>query len=182
MKKYQDYYIFKDAEAELTNWQSKFGGSVWEYLPKLNKYYLHLYHPNQADLNWKNEKVRDELVEVLKFWLDKGVKGFRFDVINVINKPSIMLDDNEGDGRRFYTDGPLVLTWLNEIFKKAGFDDSVITVGELSSTSIENANKYTNELSGSLNMAFNFHHLKLDYENEKKFTLGKMKFKELLLS
>lgn len=176
-KKYQDYYIWKDKE-EITNWDSKFGGSAWEYCEELDKYYLHLYHPNQADLNWKNPEVRNEFSDVLRFWMDKGVKGFRFDVINVTTKPDVYEDDHIGDGRRFYTDGPQLMDWLHEIFTKAGFDESIVTVAELSSTSIENSNKYTNPKNGVFSMAFNFHHLKVDYIDGNKWTVTDMKWND----
>lgn len=184
-EKYQDYYILKDGKEDgslPTNWDSKFGGPAWKYEEKLGKYYLHLYHEKQADLNWKNPEVREELVEVLKFWKNKGVKGFRFDVINVISKPDVFEDDFEGDGRRFYTDGPMVTPWLKELFSKAEIEDCV-TVGELSSTSIENSIKYTNPENAGLSMAFNFHHMKVDYKDGQKWTLQEMdwfKFFELL--
>ena len=174
---YQDYYIFKESkDGPPTNWESKFGGNAWKYVENLDKYYLHLYHKNQADLNLKNENLRNELVEVLKFWHKKGVKGFRFDVINVIDKPDIYENDYEGDGRRLYTDGPNVKRYLREIFTKAGIEDC-LTVGELSSTSIEKSASYTNEKDGVLDMAFNFHHLKIDYTDGDKWSLGQMNFK-----
>lgn len=174
-KKYQDYYIFKENTGDIpTNWESKFGGSAWEYVESLDKYYLHLYHKNQADLNWKNINVRDELVDVLKFWKSKGVKGFRFDVINVIDKPEIYQDDYEGDGRRFYTDGPNVLKYMQFLVENAGLYDDCVTVGELSSTTIENSAKYTNPDNKALDMAFNFHHLKVDYKNGDKWELSPM--------
>ena len=104
-----DYYIFRDGtpDAPPTNWQSKFGGSAWEYVPHLGKWYLHLFDVTQADLNWENPAVREELKDILRFWKAKGVKGFRFDVVNLISKGEFVYD-NEGDGRRFYTDGPHV--------------------------------------------------------------------------
>ncbi|MGM9975177.1 MAG: alpha-amylase family glycosyl hydrolase, partial [Clostridiaceae bacterium] len=109
-RSYKDYYFFKKGSEEKppTNWESKFGGNAWEYVPKLQEYYLHLFDKTQGDLNWRNEQVRKELYEVLDFWMDKGVKGFRFDVINLISKPQVFEDDQEGDGRRFYTDGPQI--------------------------------------------------------------------------
>lgn len=111
-KEYQEYYIFRDGTPDQvpTNWQSKFGGSAWKYVPHLKKWYLHLFDVSQADLNWDNPKVREELKKVIFFWKNKGVKGFRFDVVNLISKPEIFEDDYEGDGRRFYTD---VLMYMN---------------------------------------------------------------------
>ena len=90
----------------------------------------------QADLNWKNPEVREELKEVIRFWKAKGVKGFRFDVVNLISKPEIWEDDFEGDGRKFYTDGPYVHEYLKELVRDTGIEDYV-TVGEMSSTNIE---------------------------------------------
>lgn len=94
-KKYQDYYIFKDGTPDCcpTNWVSKFGGPAWEYVPWLGKWYLHLYDVMQADLNWENPAVREEMADILRFWKAKGIKGFRFDVINVISKPEVYEDD-----------------------------------------------------------------------------------------
>lgn len=88
-KKYQDYYIFKDSKKgkEPTNWISKFGGSAWKYIECLDKWYLHLFHIEQADLNWNNPEVREEIFDIVKFWKTKGVAGFRLDVINLISKP-----------------------------------------------------------------------------------------------
>lgn len=177
-KKYQDYYIFKDNEGKVpTNWVSKFGGSAWKYVEKLDKYYLHLFHENQADLNWENPEVRKEFVDILKFWKAKGVTGFRFDVINLISKPTVYEDDFLGDGRRFYTDGPKVLEYMHMLHEEAGLDDCV-TVGELSSTTIENSAKYTNLNNEAFDMGFNFHHLKVDYKDGNKWSIGQMNFKK----
>ena len=111
-----------------TNWQSKFGGSAWEYVPGLKKWYLRLFDVTQADLNWDNPEVREELKEILRFWKDKGIRGFRFDVINLVSKPAQMEDDFEGDGRRFYSDGPHIHEYLKELVRDAGIED-FITVG-----------------------------------------------------
>ncbi len=177
--KYMDYYIFKDPVngGEPTNWVSKFGGSSWEYVEGLDKYYLHLFHRAQADLNWENEELRDELVKILKFWKSKGVKGFRFDVINLISKPQVFEDDHQGDGRRFYTDGPKVHLYIKEIVEKANLEE-VLTVGEMSSTSIDNCLLYTNPDEKELDMTFSFHHLKVDYKDGKKWELDEVRWKE----
>ena len=178
-KKYQDYYFFKDSNnGPPTNWISKFGGSSWKYVERLNKYYLHLFHEGQADLNWENENVRKELQNILKFWKEKGVKGFRFDVVNLISKPTIFQDDFIGDGRKYYTDGPKVNEYLKEMVENSGLED-MITVGEMSSTSIENCINYTKEENKELNMAFNFHHLKVDYKDGQKWELAPANFKAL---
>ncbi len=181
---YMDYYIFKDGspDAPPTNWQSKFGGSAWEYVPALQKWYLHLYDVTQADLNWDNPRVREELKDVIRFWKDKGVKGFRFDVVNLISKPGVFEDDTVGDGRRFYTDGPHVHEYLKELVRDTGIQD-MITVGEMSSTSLDNCIRYSNPAEKELSMCFSFHHLKVDYKNGNKWELMEpdlLKLKELL--
>lgn len=180
---YQDYYKFVDGEPDSppTNWVSKFGGNAWEYVPSIGKWYLHLFDVTQADLNWENPKVRRELKDIILFWKNKGVSGFRFDVINLISKPQTLEDDNEGDGRRFYTDGHKVHQYLKELVADTGIED-MITVGEMSSTSIDNCIKYSNPSEKELAMTFSFHHLKVDYKNGDKWSVmpyDKMMFKSL---
>lgn len=181
-KKFQDFYIFKKREKgnPPTNWASKFGGNAWEYVEELESYYLHLFDKTQADLNWENPEVREEIYKVVKFWLDKGVNGFRFDVVNLISKPEKFENDYEGDGRRFYTDGPKIheyLKWLN--LNTFGQKNDIITVGEMSSTSMENCFKYSGKKENELSMVFNFHHLKVDYKNKDKWALQPFDFQEL---
>ena len=179
-KKYQDYYIFKEGAPDQppTNWQSKFGGSAWEYVSSLGKWYLHLFDGTQADLNWKNPEVREELKEVIRFWKAKGVKGFRFDVVNLISKPEIWEDDFEGDGRKFYTDGPYVHEYLKELVRDTGIEDYV-TVGEMSSTTLEHCIRYSGAEEKELSMCFNFHHLKVDYKDGNKWELMEPDYMEL---
>lgn len=174
-KKYQNYYIFKDPKNNQapTNWISKFGGSAWEYVPSLNKYYLHLFDKTQADLNWDNPEVREEAKKVVNFWCEKGVKGLRFDVINLISKPKEFEDDLTGDGRKFYTDGIHIHEYLKELHRDSfGKYEDIITVGEMNSTSLEACQKYTNPQEKELSMIFSFHHLKVDYPNNQKWALG----------
>ena len=105
---YKDFFFFRKGKPDgsaPTNWESKFGGNAWEYVEKFDEYYLHLFDVTQADLNWENENVRHEIQKIVRFWMDKGVKGFRFDVVNLISK-SVFEDDLTGDGRKYYTDGP----------------------------------------------------------------------------
>ena len=170
--KYMDYYIFKDPVDghEPTNWVSKFGGNAWEYVPSLGKYYLHLFDVSQADLNWENPAVREELKNVIRFWKMKGVKGFRFDVVNLISKPDVFEDDHIGDGRRFYTDGPRIHGHLKELVNGTGIAD-MMTVGEMSSTSLDNCVRYANPAERELKMVFSFHHLKVDYKGGDKWAL-----------
>lgn len=179
-REYQDYYIFKEGSPDCppTNWQSKFGGSAWEYVESLGKWYLHLFDVTQADLNWENPKVREELKGVIRFWKEKGIKGFRFDVVNLISKPEIFENDTVGDGRRFYTDGPHVHEYLKELVKNTEIEDFV-TVGEMSSTSLEHCIRYSAPWEKELSMCFNFHHLKIDYKNGNKWELMEPDFMEL---
>ncbi|OFP93427.1 alpha,alpha-phosphotrehalase [Streptococcus sp. HMSC067A03] len=174
---YQDFFFLRD---EPTDWLSKFGGSAWAPFGDTGKYYLHLYDVTQADLNWHNPRVREELFKVVHFWLDKGVKGFRFDVINVIGKDEILENCPENDGKPAYTDRPIVHEYLHMLNEETfGTDEAIMTVGEMSATNIENCILYTAPERHELSMAFNFHHLKVDYENGQKWTLKNFDFEEL---
>ncbi|MFD1388745.1 alpha,alpha-phosphotrehalase [Oceanobacillus oncorhynchi subsp. oncorhynchi] len=179
---YRNYYIWKDGKpGELpTNWESKFGGNTWEYDETTGSYYLHLFDVTQADLNWENEKVRDDVYQMMNFWLDKGVDGFRLDVINLISKDQRFPDDDgsvpPGDGRKFYTDGPRVHEFLHEMNQEVFKGRKTLTVGEMSSTSMEDCIKYTNPEREELDMTFNFHHLKVDYPNGDKWTKAPFDF------
>lgn len=181
-KEYQDYYIFEDGRDgnPPTDWESKFGGNAWAYEEHVGRYYLHLFDRTQADLNWDNPKVREEINKILKFWKQKGIRGFRFDVINLISKPDKFEDDFEGDGRRFYTDGPKIHQYLREMVEDAGLDsEDIITVGEMSSTTLEHCLGYTKPEEKQLKMCFNFHHLKVDYKDGDKWALKPYDFKQL---
>ena len=181
-ERYKDYYIFRKGRAgglPPTNWESKFGGSAWEYVPELGEYYLHLFDRTQADLNWENPAVRREVQEILRFWMEKGVQGFRFDVVNLISKGAFE-DDAHGDGRRFYTDGPRVHEYLQEMSRETfGGREGFITVGEMSSTTMENCFRYAGEDSGELDMVFSFHHLKVDFAGNEKWVLVPADFARL---
>ncbi len=179
---YKNFYFFKKGKDGLppTNWQSKFGGSSWEYVEELGEYYLHLFDKTQADLNWDNAEVRQEIYKVVNFWIEKGIKGFRLDVMNLISKPEVFADDDQGDGRRFYTDGPHIHQYLQELHEHTfGKHEDIITVGEMSSTTIEECIRYSNPQEKELSMVFNFHHLKVDYKNGDKWSLMPVAFQEL---
>lgn len=179
---YRDFYIWKDANpdgSEPTNWKSKFGGSAWKLDEQTGQYYLHLFDVSQADLNWENEKVRKKVYEMMHFWFQKGVDGFRLDVINLISKDQRFLDDLTGDGRKFYTDGPRVHEFLKEMNHEVFSKYNAMTVGEMSSTSIENCIQYTNPAEKELSMTFHFHHLKVDYANGEKWTKADFDFLSL---
>ncbi|MGG4489691.1 alpha,alpha-phosphotrehalase [Metabacillus idriensis] len=180
---YRDFYIWKEGKedgSEPTNWISKFGGSAWKLDEKTGEYYLHLFDVTQADLNWENEEVRRKVYEMMQFWFEKGVDGFRLDVINLISKNQDFPDDDgstaPGDGRKFYTDGPRVHEYMKEMNKEVFSKYDSMTVGEMSSTTIENCIEYSNPESKELSMTFNFHHLKVDYPNGEKWALADFDF------
>ncbi len=178
---YRDYYIWKDPVEGDTpnNWQSKFGGSAWELDEKTGQYFLHLFAKEQADLNWENPAVRSEVKEVISFWAEKGVDGFRLDVINLISKQQDFPSDDTGDGRRFYTDGPRVHEYLQEISEAVFQKYGSVTVGEMSSTTLEHCQQYSSLDNKELSMVFNFHHLKVDYPNGDKWTKAPFDFTQL---
>ena len=179
---YKDFFFFRKGKPDgsaPTNWESKFGGNAWEYVEKFDEYYLHLFDVTQADLNWDNENVRKEVQKIVRFWMEKGVKGFRFDVVNLISK-SVFEDDLTGDGRKYYTDGPNIHKYLKELNGMTfGTDASIITVGEMSSTSIENCYQYAGRDTNELSMVFSFHHLKVDFMGNEKWVRGPADFQKL---
>lgn len=183
---YQDFYYLRPLKADgslPTNWESKFGGPAWAKFGDTDLYYLHLYDVTQADLNWHNPNVRQELYKVVRFWLDKGVKGFRFDVLNVIGKDPELIDSEQpgsSQEKSLYTDTPIVHKWINEMNQATfGQREDVVTVGEMSSTTVENGIRYTNPQENELSMIFSFHHLKVDYEEGEKWSNPSFDFIEL---
>lgn len=183
---YRDFYIWKDPKedgSEPTNWESKFGGNAWQYDEATGQYYLHLFDVTQADLNWENEDLRRKVYDMMEFWFKKGVDGFRLDVINLISKDQDFPDDDGsvplGDGRRFYTDGPRVHEFMREMNDKVFSKYDSMTVGEMSSTTIDHCIKYSNPEREELSMTFNFHHLKVDYPNGEKWALADFDFTAL---
>ncbi|AJD92162.1 trehalose-6-phosphate hydrolase [Jeotgalibacillus malaysiensis] len=180
---YRDFYIWKDGKedgSEPTNWASKFGGNAWQFDEATGQYYLHLFDVTQADLNWENEKVRREIYDMMNYWAEKGVDGFRLDVINLISKNQDFPDETgDGDGRRFYTDGPRVHEYMHEMNQEVFSKHDLLTVGEMSSTTIDHCIKYSNPEREELSMTFNFHHLKVDYPNGEKWTVADFDFLQL---
>ncbi|EKY3997067.1 alpha,alpha-phosphotrehalase [Enterobacter roggenkampii] len=175
---YRQFYIWRDGSPEQlpNNWRSKFGGNAWRWHAESEQYYLHLFAPEQADLNWENPAVRAELKKVCEFWADRGVDGLRLDVINLISKDQDFPNDETGDGRRFYSDGPRIHEYLQEMSRDVFTPRNLMTVGEMSSTSLENCQQYASLDGRELSMTFNFHHLKVDYPGGEKWTLAKPDF------
>lgn len=176
-KYFQDFFILRD---QPTDWVSKFGGNAWAPFGATGKYYLHLFDVTQADLNWRNPHVREELFKVVNFWKDKGVKGFRFDVINLIGKDEVLEDCPINDGKPAYTDRPITHDYLKMMNNATfGSEEGFMTVGEMSATTIDNCILYTAPEREELSMAFNFHHLKVDYKDGQKWTIKDFDFEEL---
>ena len=172
---YRQFYIWRDGKSgELpNNWRSKFGGNAWQWHAESEQYYLHLFATEQADLNWENPAVRAELKKVCEFWADRGVDGLRLDVVNLISKDQDFPSDPVGDGRCFYTDGPRVHEFLQEMSRDVFTPRDLMTVGEMSSTTLDHCQQYASLEGKELSMTFNFHHLKVDYPGGEKWTLAK---------
>ena len=184
-KYYQDFYYIRDPKKDgslPTNWQSKFGGNAWAPFGDTGKYYLCLYDKTQADLNWHNKNLREELYKIVNYWIDRGIKGFRFDVLNVIGKDNNLVDSTTdiSQEKALYTDTPIVHEWIRELNQNTfGKYDDIITVGEMSSTNTENSICYSSANGDELSMVFSFHHLKVDYENGDKWTDAPFDFMKL---
>ncbi|RDU23190.1 glycoside hydrolase family 13 protein [Anaerosacchariphilus polymeriproducens] len=162
---YRDYYIWKDPKdgKEPNNWGSWFGGPAWEYDQETNMYYLHIFSKKQPDLNWDNEKVREEVFDMMTWWLDRGVDGFRMDVISLISKEP-ELPDGEVMGRfgdlvPFCAHGPKVHEYLKEMNQKVLSKFDIMTVGEAACVTLEEAKKYAGFDRNELDMVFQFEHV-----------------------
>ena len=183
-EKYRKFFYLRPGKPDGSlpnNWQSKFGGPAWSKFGDTDLYYLHLYDPTQADLDWHNPEVRKELEDVVNFWRGKGVRGFRFDVINVTGKSEDLVDSTDPtEEKTLYTDTPVVHDYLKELNRTTfGQDEDSITVGEMSSTTIPNSVRYTNPKEKELSMVFTFHHLKVDYKDGEKWTKTPFDFMKL---
>lgn len=178
---YQDYYIWKEPKEDGSapnNWGACFGGSAWEYDENRKMYYLHLFSKKQPDLNWENEKVREEVFDMMNWWCQKGIDGFRMDVISLISKVPEMPDGSTegrlyGDFQPYCANGPHVHEYLQEMNREVLSKYDLITVGETSGVTVEEAKKYAGEHTNELNMVFQFEHM--DYQGEYgKWTDQKM--------
>ncbi|WP_394218375.1 alpha-glucosidase [Halobacillus trueperi] len=167
---YRDYYIWKDGKESgepPTNWSSVFGGPAWEYDETTGQYYLHIFAKKQPDLNWENPKLREDVYDMMKFWLDKGMDGFRMDVINFISKDPEYPDGENGDGSPYFMNGPRVHEFLQEMNQEVLSNYDVMTVGEMPGASPEDAKRYTDPANEELNMIFTFEHMDLDSNGDK---------------
>lgn len=184
---YRDYYIWKkgtDGQPP-TNWSAAFGGSVWEYDETTGEYYLHLFSKKQPDLNWENPVLRNEIYEMMRFWLDKGIDGFRMDVINFISKDTNYPQGDVreglpyGNGGKYYTNGPRIHEFLHEMNREALCQYDTITVGEMPGVTVEEGKLYTGETRDELNMVFHFEHVGLGDGKFGKWDPGEWKLTDL---
>lgn len=162
---YRDYYIWregKDAQTPPNNWGSCFGGSAWQYDETTDMYYLHLFSKKQPDLNWDNPNVRKEVFDMMTWWCDKGIDGFRMDVISMISKTKEMPDGKDGDFGPYCIHGPNVHKYLQEINEKVLSKYDIMTVGETSGVTTALAQQYAGEDAHELNMVFQFEHVEGD--------------------
>ena len=182
---YRDYYIWRPGKEGGTpnNWGSCFSGSAWEYDAVTDMYYLHLFSKKQPDLNWDNPAVRGEVFDMMNWWIDKGVDGFRMDVISLISKPEQFTDGVPGINGyaefREAANGPHVHEYLQEMRKKVLNRTDTITVGECSGVTLEEAKKYANSDETELNMVFQFEHMNVDADKKGKWTDRKMDLKDM---
>lgn len=158
-QEYDDFYFWRD---EPNNWKSVFSGPAWEYDEERDQYYLHIFSKKQPDLNWENPELRQKIYEIMRWWLDKGVDGFRMDVINFISKEPGLPDAPNGDGSPYFMNGPRIHEFLHEMNQEVLSNYDCVTVGEMPGASPEDAQAYTNPDNRELNMIFMFEHMDLD--------------------
>ena len=157
---YHDYYIWRDGDGcnYPNDMRAVFGGPAWTYVPELKQYYFHQFAPQQPDLNWENPKVRQEIYDIMRFWVDKGVEGFRLDVVDQIGKdPELQVTGN----------GPRLHEYLREMSEKAFLEEGLVVVGEAWGADVERAKLYSAPDGSEMSMVFQFQHMCLDQEGEK---------------
>jgi len=184
---YRDYYIFKEGKGNQppNNWGAFFGGPAWSYLPALDQYYLHIFSSAQPDLNWENPQLRQEVYKIMRFWLDKGIDGFRMDVINLISKVPGLPEgekgpqDLYGNGFPYFANGPRLHEFLQEMHDQVLRHYDILTVGEMPGATVEVAQLATGQNRKELNMVFQFEHVDCDAQGSKwnwiPFDPGKLK-------
>ncbi|MBM7662739.1 oligo-1,6-glucosidase [Bacillus mesophilus] len=184
---YRDYYIWRPGKdgKEPNNWESAFSGSAWQYDEQTDEYFLHLFSKKQPDLNWENPKVRQEVYNMMSWWLDKGIDGFRMDVINFISKVPGLPDAPNPEGKRYvgggeyFINGPRIHEFLHEMNKEVLSKYDVLTVGEMPGAKVEDAQLYTGDDREELNMVFTFEHVDLDSGPNGKWDLKPLNLVDL---
>lgn len=185
--KYSDYYIWKDPVDgnEPTNWGGYFSGSAWQYDENRGQYYLHQFVPEQPDLNWDNETVRKEVYDMMRWWCEKGIDGFRMDVISLISKPEEYRDGPIHPGEKYSfcgaitANGPRVHEYLQEMNREVLSRYDLITVGETTCVTLDEAKKYARSDGKELNMVFQFEHMDVDSDEYGKWTDKKLYLPDL---
>ncbi len=181
---YRDYYIWKEGKdgKEPNNWGSIFGGSAWQFDETTEMYYLHLFSKKQPDLNWESKKLRKEIYDMMTFWCEKGIDGFRMDVISMISKDQHYLDGKVwpgalyGDNSPYIMNGPRVHEFLQEMNTQVLSKYDLLTVGETAGVTIEEAKKYANSNNSELSMVFQFEHIGVGDGDLGKFTTKRFDF------
>ncbi len=162
---YTDYYIWREGDdGPPNNWDSMFGGPAWTYDELRGEYYLHLFDPKQPDLNWENPDVREDIYEMMRWWLDRRIDGFRMDVINFLSKPEGLPDGHPSQvvtGSEQFINGPQLEEYLWEIHDRVLSEYDVLTIGEMPGVSVDDARAYAGA-DGPLDMVFHFEHMRLD--------------------
>ncbi|WP_129115197.1 glycoside hydrolase family 13 protein [Halegenticoccus tardaugens] len=194
---YRDFYIWREGrrvdgeggprgpegEAPPNDWESFFGGPAWSYDERTGEWYLHLFDVKQPDLNWENPAVREEIFEMMEWWLAKGIDGFRMDVINIISKPEGLPDGEDPNavvhGADQYVNGPRVHEFLGEMYDRVFAGRDAMTVGEMVDLSVEEAPDYVGEDGDGMSMAFSFDHLRLDFGGNGRWSRGEWSLVEL---
>ncbi|HEY4553531.1 MAG TPA: alpha-glucosidase, partial [Bacillaceae bacterium] len=177
--RYRDFYYWRDGNdgGEPNNWGSVFGGPAWDYDEEAGRYYLHIFSKKQPDLNWENPELRKEVFKMMKFWLDKGIDGFRMDVINFISKVDGLPDGivhegaSYGDGSPYFMNGPRIHEYLQEMNREVLSNYDILTVGEMPGGRVNHAKVYTDPENKELNMVFTFEHMGLDSGPGEKWNL-----------
>ncbi|PSP99195.1 glucohydrolase [Halobacteriales archaeon QS_5_70_17] len=165
---YRDWYVWRDGDPDdpPNNWTGAFGGSAWTYDEDVGKWYLHLFLEKQPDLNWKNPEVREAVYDMMEWWLEEGIDGFRMDVINLLSKPQSLPDgdpDDEWVGHEHFIDGPRIDEYLTELTERTLDNYDTMNVGECVGATPEHARRY---IDGGLDMIFHFEHVRLDWDEE----------------
>ena len=183
---YRDYYIWKEGKngKEPNNWGGCFGGSAWEYDKETDMYFLHCFSKKQPDLNWENPQVRKEVFDMMSWWCEKGIDGFRMDVISMISKDPAFPDGEVrnglyGDNGPFVCNGPHVHEYLREMNQEVLSKYDIMTVGEAAGVTIEEAKKYAGETTGELNMVFQFEHVELGDHRIGKWSAKEVPLRDL---
>ena len=189
---YRDYYIWRDGRGDLppNDWLAHFSGSAWEYDGKTGQYFLHLFTRRQPDLNWENERVRNDVYEMMRWWLDRGIDGFRMDTVNMFSKvPGLPPVSESMDGKlrwggKYFMNGPRIHEYLQEMNEKALSGYDIMTVGECPDVTPDMAVDYVAPYRKELNMIFQFEHMSVDHPHENKWDIQPfdlVKFKEIII-